>query len=288
MSAWRAWHERNPLRRWLCKSGAFLAVVLLVLFPDPRLLARFVHRLNHLDALVEPGAPELAELEAEVRRQLPDGAGPELALKVAERAVYDRIPYAWDWDNWHVMEYLPTTREALQRGREDCDGRAIVATALLRRMGYEAWLVSDFLHMWVQTPHAELMAPTGHAKTLSAEPGSMRTTARFDPGLFANLARGFIYGVNVFPLLREIIILLAVIGLTWHPRLGGRRALAGVAILLAGFALLRTVGARAAVSDSALLLAVSGLGMLLAIAGWGVIAAKGVTRRRRSEPAPPE
>ncbi|MBW7904378.1 MAG: hypothetical protein H3C42_02285 [Phycisphaerae bacterium] len=263
--------------------------MLLVLFPDPRRLAVLLHRLAHLDALIDPAAPQLQSLEDEVRAHLGPQASSAEVLAVAEYVVCERLPYSWDWETWGVMEYLPTTREALDMGREDCDGRAIVAASLLRRMGYDAWLVTDVVHMWVRTPEVELMSPTGFAATLEAPADA---PARLDVSSAAlNLARGLAYGVSVFPLERELIILAAIVLLTLHPWISRRRAAAGVALLVAGLAGLRVVGAAAVsgpqAGDPMLALAVAG-SIGSAAAGWCVLALKAGARPRHSLSEPPE
>ncbi|HMQ17400.1 MAG TPA: transglutaminase domain-containing protein, partial [Phycisphaerae bacterium] len=288
-SLWRRFHARRPLRRCAVKLSLLAAITLLVLFPDPRHFVLLLHRLAHLDALIDPDAPQLRPLEDEVRASLDPQASAAEALAVVERVVYERLPYSWDWETWGAMEYLPTTREALDMGREDCDGRAIVAAALLRRMGYDARLVTDVVHMWVRTPEVEMMSPSGFAVTLEVPADG--APARVDPSSAAtNLTRGLAYGVSVFPLERELVILAAVVLLTLHPWITRRRAAVGVGLLVVGLAVLRAAGAAAVSGPQAgnplLMFAVlSSMGS--ATAGWCVLAFKAGARPRRCSPEPP-
>lgn len=284
---WRDWHVRRPGRRIALKLAAMLVVAFLVLYPKVWLLPREIHRVTHLSELIEPDHPDLAPLEAEVRARLAtstrangDAApSPAAVRKAVERVVYEHLPYAFDWQVWGVMEYLPTVGEALAAGREDCDGRAVVAASLLKRMGVDAWLATDLLHMWVETPRGPAMAPTGAPPSLDARKG-----ARFDLSLVTNLARGGSFGVAVFPLAREIVLLVAAILLTLHPRLGWTRLIVGVLLLAGALVTLRVVGdaaARQADARSVALAIIAGVGALV---GWVLLA----VRSRRAAPSAEE
>lgn len=286
LTAWRQWHDGPRLIRWPLKALLFVIVTLLVLFPNPSKLATLLDRLANLDRLIDSQHPGLARLEEDVRRKLPDGASARAALPIVEKTVYQHVPYAFDWDNWGVMEWLPTVDEVLTRGREDCDGRAVVAASLLRRLGYDAWLVTDILHMWVETPEGETMAPTGGAKTLSGgRPGQTGTQASIDVKVLNNAARGMAFGVAVFPLLREIIIVAALALLTLHPRAGFWRSACGCLLLWIGLYTLRDVGEQAArhlrPGDLAAAWAAAGAFAV----GWATLAFKGSGRLAGWTPA---
>jgi hypothetical protein len=230
--AWRRFHRRRAIARVPLKVGVFLLVVALTLYPKIWLLPTWIGRMQNMNAMIEPAHPGLAGMEAEARRDLGSSTpAPQKALKVVQKIVYAHIPYAWDWDTWGVMDYLPTVGETLALGREDCDGRAVVAASLLQRLGYKAWLVSDFKHTWVATDYGETMSPGSEHKSLVATSQGTETVLTADTGV--NLLRGVAFGMGVFPLPRELIILAAAALLALHPRSRGMAWTVGLVVLLA-------------------------------------------------------
>lgn len=263
--------------------AVFAATVVLVLYPKLWLVPVWLARLSDLNGVLDPDHPGLAELEARV---VAESRGAPLAemVPVIERTVCDRIPYAFDWETWGVMDYLPTVDEVLAQGREDCDGRAVVAASLLRRLGHHAWLVTDLQHMWVvardetgaEPVEVELMSPGAGAKTVAAD--ETGTHVAVSPALIENLARSLTFGISVFPLGRELIILTMLCAVTLHPRSSARRRVAGCTLLLLALILLRASGAAAGSHDGHP--AVMWLALLVAITGWLLLAIKAADRRR--------
>jgi hypothetical protein len=262
------------------KAVVFLLVTAVVLYPRVWLLPTAFDRYRDMNSVLDPTHPELAPLEARVRDSLPPEAEGGDALVAVEKVVCERIPYAWDWEVWGVCDYLPTVAEVFQQGREDCDGRAVVAASLLRRMGYEAWLVSDVLHAWVVTPEGETMSPTGAEKTLVATDEGTQTVISLQ--LIRNLARGLSYGVAVFPLARELIILVTLCLLAMQPASSAWRRVGGCVVLLAALVALR-VGGRTAVVDRRVFEVIcTWLGVALAVGGCLLLAVRGGRRHPRS------
>jgi hypothetical protein len=286
-AAARVWHRVHRCRWWLrlpFKLALFVLVVTLVLFPKPWLLPEWCGRLRHVERLIDPHQPALADLEQVVRKELRGEPEPRAALKAVERAVCQRIPYAWDWDVWGVADYVPTVAEVLEKGREDCDGRAVLAASLLRRMGYDAQLVSDLVHVWVVTPAGETMSPGSGEKTLvGSETG---THARLSLQTLANLGRGTAFGIGVFPLGRELIILAVFCGLAGHPGVSRRRWIVACTLLLAALALLRVSGE--AVGGRGPMPLTFWVGLTAGVLGWLALVVRGAARRPRSSAAPPE
>lgn len=277
------WRRLNTLPwcgRWPLKLAVFTVVTAVVLYPKVWLLPVWLDRLGNMNSVLDPEDPRLATLEEQVRERLPAGAPASEALEAVQQTVYDHIPYAWDWDVWGVVEYLPTVAEVFEQGREDCDGRAVVAASLLRRMGHQAWLVSDLLHVWVETPYGELMSPTGGEKTLVGTQTGTQTTV--SPRLVRNLARGFSYGVAVFPLTRELIILTTLCVLTMQPWSSRWRRVAGCLLLWIALDTLRGAGQQAALAGQTRDIATTWVGVGLALAGWVVLAVRAGTPRPRS------
>lgn len=283
-AAWHALHRRPRRTRWPLKTGAFLLVALVVLYPRPWLIPAWLTRLCNLNAVIDPYHPTVSELAARVT----DDAGGKPSLHAAavavETLVRQRMPYAFDWETWGVMDYLPTVDEAFAQGREDCDGQAVVAASVLRRLGYEAWIVSDLLHTWVvaRDPTAQppvtvaLMSPGRGDQTLTGE--SEGTRARFSTATLANVGRALSFGVAVFPAERELVIVAALWLVLMQPRSPGWRRLAGGAVLLAALPCLRSAGGP--VAGDVYRPGLAGLGLASLAAGCVLLMYKSPPARR--------
>ena len=267
MPAPAAKRERTRLSkrrfRWPLKAGIGVVVTTLVLFPRVDLLIRNIGHWARLNELIEPDAPGLDALEAQVRERLdsepfPADSGlaleprpddPARVLATTQAVVEEAIPYAWDWETWGVADYVPRVAETLAKGQEDCDGRAVVAASLLRRMGYDARLVSDMGHVWVWTPSGETMSPGelagGEVFLRQGDNGSeVNLAAVFNARSIAfDWAKNLAYGVAVFPAWREGVLVVLAWGLVLgrRPRWGG--AVLGLAMLAAGWWVVRVGGA---------------------------------------------
>jgi hypothetical protein len=285
MNWWQKWHERRAWLRVPVKLLLLAVVVAVTLYPRLDYFQTWVGRLRNIGSLLDPAHPGLASFEADARAQLTSKSDPAEALRVVEKVVYARVPYAWDWDTWGVVDYLPTVDEVLKLGREDCDGRAVIAASLLRRMGYEAQLVSDVLHVWVDTPAGATMRPTSAEKTIVSTPTG--TKVNITPGVVRNLGRGMTYGVGAFPLGREAIILAALALLTMQPRSSVWRRIAGCLMLWIALTTLREAGIKAAMDGSLEHVAKSWGGWGMALAGWLTLAIRaGGAPRGSAAPQP--
>jgi len=251
------------------KWCVFAAVTCLVLFPDPRVLLRQQERIRHMDRMVTPDAPELAAWDAELQKRFDEalkktrvsttaptnesggtnGAAPRRlpasqAKKLIERFTYEKVKYAWDWDEWGCADYMPTVAEMFERARsrsdgiirEDCDGRAVMAASLMRRFGYHAELVTDIRHVWVKTREGEWMGP-GRKKTIVAT--SQGTKVNYAT-VASNSLIGLSYGVQVFPFVRELILWATAFGLMIRRGRSWKWSAMGGALLLQGLLFMRT------------------------------------------------
>ena len=286
LQLWRAlnrwpWYGRVPL-----KILFFLVVLFFTLYPKYWLLPRTIARYSDMNSVLDPSFPELAPLEEKVRAGLPESADARTTLDAVQKAVYQRIPYAWDWEVWGVCDYLPTVAEVFEKGREDCDGRAVVAASLLRRMGFQADLVSDLLHVWVSTPAGETMSPTGGEKTFVGT--KTGTKPKISWKLLNNFSRGVSYGISVFPLLREIILLVTLCALTIQPRSHVWRRVAGCLILWIALQTLRDAGRPAAVHGEWKDVLGAWCGAALIIVGGFVLALRARVAPPHSAPSNPE
>ena len=210
ISIWSRFQCSSWWFRWALKGAVLGITVFLVCFPYPGRFWRHVSRWREPGQLIEPDAPGLEPWLTELRPQL-DGIeqGPE-ALKVVERYVYQNLRYAWDWDTWGVADYIPSVGETLTAEQEDCDGRAVIAASLLRKLGYEAELVSDMTHVWVKTDHGETMSPGQMKKFVETKDGRLS----FDWTALANVPRSWAFGMGVFPLARELIVVVVLLVLS--------------------------------------------------------------------------
>lgn len=190
-----------------------------------------------MNALVDPDAKSIQPWLAELRPTLHDDLTPPQVLKRVEQFVYDKVPYDYDWNTWGVVDYLPTADEVVEMGREDCDGRAVVAASMLKNLGYKAELVTDYAHMWVKTDIGETMSP-GKTKVVVATEKGLEIKLR---GLL-EIPKAWMFGVSIFPLLRELIVAI-VLWLMLIKRGGGKLCnISTFAVFIGGLLILRAGG----------------------------------------------
>ncbi len=223
------WYLRLPIK-WV----VFAFTVLAVCFPYPSRLVQHVRHWRDPNALIEPDAPALQPLFERVRPLVADESSPAKVLSTVRDFVYDEIEYAWDWETWGTADYLPTVTEAISMGREDCDGRAVVAASLLRKLGYKSQIVTDFTHVWVKTDKGETMHPGAKKAVVATKDG-----LKIDYGALMQVPKATAYGIAVFPVGRELIVLGAMWLLLLRPKGGIGCSLAGLALLIDGLILLR-------------------------------------------------
>ena len=226
------WHTRLPVK-WAILGLTVLAVS----FPYPRLAYRHLQHWRDPNALIEPHAPALQPWVEELRPSLFAELPPSEALKRVERFVYDKVPYEWDWNTWGLGDYLPTVSEVIGMGREDCDGRAVIAASLLQNFGFKAQIVTDFAHVWVKTDKGEAMGPGRRKAVIATDQG-----LQVQWSALAELPRASIYGIAVFPLIREMIVLLVGWWLMLRTNAGVIRSLFALVLLCMGLLLLRKGG----------------------------------------------
>lgn len=244
---WRRLHGWTPWRRWLLKAGVLMLVVGLTLYPKPWLLPPTLSRMANFDAAIDPDNPRVGALAAEVQRRfdefsllrmMPVERQEQFLLGYVQEVVYEAVPYAYDWENWGVALYVPTVDEVFERGREDCDGRAIVAASILRRLNRDADVVSDSKHAWVRTPAGDTMSPSDGAVMLAQGQGGESRLILGWQSVLA-LEGGLSFGVAAFPLVRVLIIWLAISAVLAHPWSSRTRRVAAPVVALIGLALIR-------------------------------------------------
>jgi len=219
------------------KIALFLLTVFLVCFPNPGLLVEHVRRWRNPNQLVEPDSPALLPLTEEAQAAIAPELAPPDVLKAVEKLVLKRVAYEWDWNNWGNADFIPTVTETLEKGKEDCDGRAVVAASLLTRLGYPAQIVTDFSHVWVTTEFGDLMGPgKSHAVVATG------TGLQIKPSAWKPLAKALAYCVAPFPLPRELIILVVFWWLLLRGGVGVGWSLVAFTLMLNGLLFLRAGG----------------------------------------------
>ncbi len=227
-----SWPLRIPVK-WAVMGVTFLVVC----FPHPTQLVRHIDHWRHAEALIEPDAVALEPLVTELRPLVAENQSPKKVLQTVQRFVCKKIKYAWDWDTWGNADYMPTVTEAVEQGQEDCDGRAVVAASLLRRLGYNAHLVTDFAHVWVKTDRGETMGPGRNKAVVATKKG-----LSVQRGALGQLARALAYSVAPFPLVRELILLVVFWWLLLRSKCGFGCGAVAFLLLLNGLFFLRTGG----------------------------------------------
>jgi len=240
----------------LLKLLILAAVTFVVLFPNPAQFVRQLRHLSNLQAMIDPKAPQLAKWEAEFRQRLAHmqqppaqypislrPLGPRDVQQALQQFVYQKVKYDWDWNVWGSADYMPTVEEMFAQAarapdgqmREDCDGRAVMAASLLRRLGYQSKIVTDLRHVWVTTPEGEWMGP-GRKKSIVSGVGGNRTAIVATLG---NVPVALSYGVAVFPLWRELIILATAFLLTLRRQMPWQALVLGAVLILEGLLFMR-------------------------------------------------
>lgn len=236
---WQRIQTARWFLRWPVKTALFLVVLVVVLFPNPFVLSEHINHLRRVDSLPDPDHPEISVLSAKLDRTLREQqiADDQAMLQTLERLVCREVHYAWDWDLWGAADYWPTTAEVFAQGREDCDGRAVVAAALLRHRGIDARIVGDPRHIWVDTPLGPTMNPLGDPIFHYNPDGTtdIAWSRLFDPGPIG-------FGISVFPIWRETVLVVALWLLSQSQWRQVNIILARLAMLLAGLFLIRFAG----------------------------------------------
>lgn len=240
------WYLRIPI-----KILILLLVTFFVCFPYPRQFARHLHRIRNMQEMIEPDAPELRPWVDELYVRIAQAPSTQPATQQAverlsqhevERFVLDHVKYEWDWNLWGSADYMPTVHEMFVKAKEfggqvkeDCDGRAVIAASLMKRLGFEPRIVTDFRHVWVTTPEGEWMGPGGPKSMVSTSQGTQVNWTSAG----SNFAISLSYGIAVFPVPRELIILATVFLLFLRRSSRFWPAMIGLILLIQGLLFMR-------------------------------------------------
>ncbi len=216
------------------KLATFFTVLMCVLYPNPILLVKQINRYLDMESLIQTDFAAIETINREIDAELPADASPKNEFLAIQRYVYKHIRYAYDWENWGNFDFWPSAEQVWDRKREDCDGQAILAVSILRARGFKtATLVANIRHMWVNVDQQELMGPDKEQNIKREGGKTVITLPSFDL-IFGGVA---LY-VADFPAIRNLILILTLLILSYHPCRNLTRFL-GVTILgLVGFILL--------------------------------------------------
>ena len=143
IKAWRQLDQIRPAFRRPIKGGVFLIVLAVTLYPNPRLFSRYLDRMSRVQDLVQGDAPELEALQRKLDPAWAAAKTPAEQLAAVQKFVYENLEYDWDWNTWGVMDYWPTVAEIMEKGKEDCDGQAVLAASLLQGRGVQTRLAAN-------------------------------------------------------------------------------------------------------------------------------------------------
>ena len=236
-AAQRIWYNlanRSPVQRASIKFALYLIFLLFVLFPNPSLVFERISAYANTDALFETSFPEMATINARIDSLLPENYTFQDEYKAIVRFVYDNIHYEFDWDNWANSEYWPSASKVWRRGREDCDGQAILAVAIFRSRGYKnANIVGSMQHLWIRVNGKELMGPDTE-KLVVVQDGKKH----FRMPSWRYTLDTVAMQLNYFPKFRIAILLITLLALLYHPASNLKWLLSLTVTAMLGFFLL--------------------------------------------------
>jgi hypothetical protein len=222
------------MKSWLktvaLKLVLFGVFALIVLNPNLKRAGEQLSHLGNPESLIQTNFASLVFINREIdalQEHHPDKSEPLLV----EEFIFRRIKYLSDYENWWNVEYWPTAQEVWQRKQEDCDGRAILATSILRSRGFQsAQLVVGLDHMWIQvnenekepgkSPHmlALLRPDKKHQIPVPKKPDAKHflelAKAFFQPTALRETSEALLVDI---PSVRKAILILGLLLLCYYP-----------------------------------------------------------------------
>ncbi len=219
--------------RFMLKFVFFLFVLMIVVSPNPVLNVKQISAYINTEQLFQ-SFDDLKTVNATIDSMLPEDYSFKDEYNTIVRFVYQHVPYQFDWDNWSNAEYWPSAEETWKRGREDCDGRAILAVAIFRSRGYtDANIVGSMKHLWIKVNGQEGMSPDTE-KVMVVQDGRKKMRLPSMVYLLDALASQLAY----FPIFRMAVIVLTVLILAFHPTKNLKLLLAILLVSMIGFMLI--------------------------------------------------
>lgn len=152
----------RPLLSGVVVLLVYLLWVLLVLYPNPMLLARSIPRA--FDPPIDPSAVRAWADE------LPDDPA-----AIERRVLEEYVPYSVPWQTAGVPWYFPTTEEVVRERGGDCQGRMLVLASILEAKGMPYRVEASLDHIWVAYPGKRATAMENDGISLMSERNGART-----------------------------------------------------------------------------------------------------------------
>ena len=119
---------------------------LIVLYPNPLLLAESVYRLFN------PPIGSDHPIPAELWQQLEQSGQLSSNPRKIEEFVIRYVKYDYDFNVYGVPWYLPTPAEVVEKRKGDCKSRAVLLAAILEEEGVSYSFRISPVHFWVDYP----------------------------------------------------------------------------------------------------------------------------------------
>ena len=190
------------INQFLRHKKAIAAIwILLILFPNPLVLPTDVYRFFEM-----PTTPT-ADVQ-QVAATLPANGS------AIEQYVDAHVHYAYDFQAYGVVWYLPTPSDVLKSQQGDCKSRAILTASLLQAKGIPYTMEVSPVHFWVnysgrlQTNFSENYETTQVALVNN---GQFQLPTKTNALLYLNTYKGIVW--TSMPLMRKIMLIggLAII-----------------------------------------------------------------------------
>jgi hypothetical protein len=236
------------------KALLFAAIAVVVLNPNLKRAAMQIRHTIHPERLVRPDFPALPLINAHLDEFIAASDPRYSEARLVAKYVLRQIRYVNDYKNWGNIEYWPTAAEVWNKQQEDCDGRAILATSILRSRGYGSTrLIVGLNHMWIMVDENELdpYKPARYVALLNPDPNfSLNWSDGPRPNKVLRLARAFVRptalrdnSAHLFadiPGFRKAILVSTLLLLCYHPCRSRKGMVAVLALGLVAVAVLAT------------------------------------------------
>jgi hypothetical protein len=234
------------------KSLLFVLFTAVVLNPNLKRAVLQVQHTTHPESLIQTSFPGIAAINRQIDRLLDSPTNHLSEPRLVARFVLRKIMYVTDYENWGNIEYWPTATEVWQRRQEDCDGRAIFATSLLRSRGFNsARMVVSLDHMWVRVNENEKQPGKAPHYIALLNPNPHLSIELHEHSFWADawdLLKAFLHPRNLWetisnlfadiPAPRKAVLVTALLLLCYHPCRYSPGLLVAVALGLAAVNLL--------------------------------------------------
>lgn len=74
---------------------------------------------------------------------------PRAEFDLLKKYIYKEFEYISDFSNNLAIHHLDSINDIFERGSDDCDGFAIITCSILRYRGYNAYVLMNMIHAWV-------------------------------------------------------------------------------------------------------------------------------------------